>query len=76
MPQQYDIIISEPSNPWMTGAASLFTLDFFKIARTRLNDGGVFLQWLQLYELSPPNIHALIRTFKTAFPLYPDLVRM
>jgi spermidine synthase len=64
----YDLIISEPSNPWMSGAASLFTQDFFRIALARLNEGGVFLQWLQLYELDPANIHALIRTFHSVFP--------
>ncbi|MCA9553774.1 MAG: fused MFS/spermidine synthase [Myxococcales bacterium] len=64
----YDVIISEPSNPWMSGAASLFTQDFFRIAKARLNEGGVFLQWLQLYELDPANIHALIRTFHSVFP--------
>ncbi len=63
----YDVIISEPSNPWMTGAASLFTVDFFHIAKQRLADDGVFLQWLQLYELSPTNIYALIRTFSSVF---------
>jgi spermidine synthase len=64
----YDVIISEPSNPWMSGAASLFTQDFFRIAERRLAPGGIFLQWLQLYELAPENIHALIRTFHSVFP--------
>lgn len=63
----YDVIISEPSNPWMSGAASLFTQDFFRIAKSRLREGGVFLQWLQLYELAPENIHALVRTFHSVF---------
>lgn len=66
--EPFDVIISEPSNPWMSGAASLFTVDFFNIARRRLKDDGIFLQWLQLYELSPENIHALIRTFHSVFP--------
>jgi spermidine synthase len=66
--EEFDVIISEPSNPWMSGAASLFTVDFFQIARRRLKDDGIFLQWLQLYELSPENIHALIRTFRSVFP--------
>lgn len=65
--RQFDVIISEPSNPWMTGAASLFTRDFFTIAKSRLAPDGVFLQWLQLYELGPDNIHALIRTFHASF---------
>ena len=38
----YDVIVSEPSNPWMTGAASLFTREFWQIARARLAEGGVF----------------------------------
>lgn len=63
----YDVIISEPSNPWMTGAASLFTVDFFEIAKSHLREEGVFLQWLQLYELSPENINALLRTFSSVF---------
>ncbi len=65
--REFDVIISEPSNPWMTGAASLFTQDFFTIAKSRLAPDGVFLQWLQLYELGPDNIHALIRTFHASF---------
>jgi spermidine synthase len=63
----YDVIISEPSNPWMTGAASLFTNDFFQVAEHRLAEDGIFLQWLQLYELAPENIHALLRTFSSVF---------
>ena len=65
---EYDVIISEPSNPWMSGASSLFTQDFFQIAKRRLAEDGVFLQWLQLYELSPKNIHAILRTFQSVFP--------
>ena len=64
----FDLIVSEPSNPWMAGAASLFTQDFFRIAARRLADDGVFLQWLQLYELSPESIEALVRTFRSVFP--------
>lgn len=64
----YDVIISEPSNPWMTGASSLFTTDFFNIAKSRLAEDGVFLQWLQLYELSTENVEALFSTFRSVFP--------
>jgi spermidine synthase len=65
---RFDVIVSEPSNPWMSGAASLFTRDFFEIARRRLQSGGVFLQWLQAYELAPRNVEVLLRTFRTVFP--------
>lgn len=66
--EKFDVIISEPSNPWMTGAASLFTEDFFRIIQKRLNPGGVYLQWLQLYELSPRSIQTLYRTVTHVFP--------
>ncbi|MBI4817056.1 MAG: fused MFS/spermidine synthase [Deltaproteobacteria bacterium] len=66
--ESYDVIVSEPSNPWMSGASSLFTQDFFRIAKRRLAKGGLFLQWLQLYELSAQNVETLFRTFKSVFP--------
>lgn len=64
----FDVIISEPSNPWMTGAASLFTREFFQVATRRLNDDGIFLQWLQTYELAPERILSVLKTFQTVFP--------
>lgn len=63
-----DIIVSEPSNPWMTGAASLFTSEFFGIAASRLHNDGVFLQWLQIYELSSQRIASVLKTFQDVFP--------
>jgi spermidine synthase len=64
----YDIIISEPSNPWIPGAASLFTRDFFRIARARLRPDGIFCQWIQLYELWPRDFQAILRGFLEVFP--------
>ncbi|MEW5854596.1 MAG: hypothetical protein AB2A00_37820 [Myxococcota bacterium] len=64
----YDIIISEPSNPWITGASSLFTQDFWRLARSRLGPDGIFLQWVQLYEMAPERIQSLMATFADAFP--------
>lgn len=64
----FDVIISEPSNPWMTGAASLFTLEFFEIAARRLAPDGLFLQWLQAYELAPERIASVLATFHAVFP--------
>jgi len=66
--RQYDVIISEPSNPWMTVASNLFTREFFEIGRKRLRDNGVFAQWLQLYGMSPADLKALARTFHSVFP--------
>ncbi|MCC7537989.1 MAG: hypothetical protein IT379_17315, partial [Deltaproteobacteria bacterium] len=63
----YDIIISEPSNPWITGVSDLFTTDHFNIAKRRLRQGGIFAQWVQLYEMSPENIKTIYRTFASSF---------
>jgi hypothetical protein len=49
-PQRYDIVISEPSNPWVSGVASLFTPEFYRLAQRSLVPGGLFVQWFQLYE--------------------------
>jgi predicted membrane-bound spermidine synthase len=65
--RQYDVIVSEPSNPWITGVSDLFTTDYYRIAKRRLRDGGIFCQWIQLYELSPENIKVLLRTFALHF---------
>ncbi|MBI3449938.1 MAG: fused MFS/spermidine synthase [Acidobacteria bacterium] len=67
-PDRYDVIISEPSNPWMTVASNLFTKEFFEIGRERLKPGGVFAQWLQLYGMQPSDLRALTRTFASVFP--------
>lgn len=64
----YDVIISEPSNPWMTVAANLFTEDFFRMARTRLREGGIFSQWVQNYYLPKEDLRSIIAAFRASFP--------
>lgn len=65
--KHYDAIISEPSNPWLTGVSDLFTRDHFAVAKRKLKPGGVYCQWAQLYELSPDNVKTLYRTFAENF---------
>ncbi len=65
---RYDVIISEPSNPWISGVSALFTQEFFQLARKRLRQGGILCQWIQLYELSPQSIRVLMRTVSSVFP--------
>ena len=65
--KEYDLIISEPSNPWITGVSDLFTTDHFRITKQRLREGGIYCQWVQLYELSPENIKTIYRTFASQF---------
>ena len=67
-PMDYDVIVSEPSNPWMTVASNLFTEEFFQIGRSRLRPGGIFGQWIQTYGLPPPNLKSILAGFHRAFP--------
>jgi spermidine synthase len=67
-PTDYDVIISEPSNPWMTVAANLFTEDFFRIGRLRLRPGGVFGHWIQTYSLPPESLKSILAGFHRVFP--------
>lgn len=67
-PMDYDVIISEPSNPWMTVASNLFTDEFFQIGRSRLRPGGVFGQWIQTYSLTPEDLRSILAGFHRAFP--------
>jgi spermidine synthase len=64
----YDVIISEPSNPWMTVAANLFTEDFFRMAKTRLREGGIFSQWVQNYYLPTEDLRSILAAFHDSFP--------
>ncbi len=65
--KRYDVVISEPSNPWITGVSDLFTTDHFRITKRRLRAGGIYCQWVQLYELSPEHIKTIYRTFAAHF---------
>jgi len=67
-PQKYDVIISEPSNPWVVGVGSVFSKDFYDLAATRLSDGGVMAQWFHIYEMSDEIVFLVLRTFGTVFP--------
>ena len=67
-PETYDIIISEPSNPWIAGVGSLFTSEFYELAASALNPDGIFAQWIQLYELSPDDLRMVFAEFQRQFP--------
>jgi spermidine synthase len=67
-PATYDVIISEPSNPWISGIGNLFTIEFYEAARARLAPDGVICQWIQIYNILPQDLKMVIRTFRTVFP--------
>jgi len=67
-PRKYDVIISEPSNPWMAGVATLFTREFFEAARARLAPDGLLCQWAHTYDISQEDLQSIVRTFASVFP--------
>jgi spermidine synthase len=64
----YDVIVSEPSNPWIAGVASLFTREFFEMARANLTPGGVLCQWAHTYDMSDEDLRSIVATFLSVFP--------
>jgi hypothetical protein len=67
-PKRYDLIMSEPSNPYRAGVAALYTTDFYTSAGQRLNPHGLFLQWLQGYEIEPQTVRTVMATMAAVFP--------
>jgi hypothetical protein len=68
LPSRYDVIFSEPSNPYRAGVASLFTKEYYEAARSRLEAEGVFLQWVQAYEIEAGTLRTLYATLASVFP--------
>jgi spermidine synthase len=65
---RYDIIVSEPSNPWVSGVASLFTEEFYRRLAHSLNDGGVLSQWIHSYEMDAVGLASIINAVAKTFP--------
>jgi spermidine synthase len=66
--RKYDVIISEPSNPWVSGVASLFTREFYAFLADHLNDNGLLVQWMQVYELSDPLLAQMVAALIDVYP--------
>jgi spermidine synthase len=64
---KYDLIISEPSNPWMSGVANLYTKEFFEIVCNSLNQGGLHCQWIHSYSMKSDDFAAILRTMSEVF---------
>ena len=67
-PEHYDLIVCEPSSPYRSGIANLFTREFYLAGRDRLSDGGMFVQWVQAYEIDARTMRTVLATFKSVFP--------
>ncbi|MGI9237798.1 MAG: spermidine synthase, partial [Woeseiaceae bacterium] len=63
----YDIIIAEPSNPWVSGVSSLFSTEFYKTVKRHLEADGLFVQWLQLYEFDDQLAASILKALSSNF---------
>jgi spermidine synthase len=68
--RRYDILVSEPSNPWVSGVSGLFTREFYRRIRGHLNQGGILVQWFQLYEIDASLLASVMRALGEEFPHY------
>jgi len=68
--RRYDLIISEPSNPWVSGVSSLFTREFYRRIRNHLNPDGLLVQWIQLYEIDASLVATVMRALGEEFAHY------
>jgi spermidine synthase len=68
--RRYDLIISEPSNPWVSGVAGLFTREFYRRIRGHLEPGGMLVQWFQLYEIDASLVASVMGALAAEFPHY------
>ncbi|MBI2985988.1 MAG: fused MFS/spermidine synthase [Deltaproteobacteria bacterium] len=66
-PRQYDVVISEPSNPWIAGVGSLYSVEFYQDVRSRLRPDGLLVQWFHSYEMTDETLRLVLRTFAAAF---------
>ncbi|MEK7476090.1 MAG: fused MFS/spermidine synthase [Candidatus Coatesbacteria bacterium] len=65
---KYDVIVSEPSNLWVSGMVNLFTAEFYRSVQEHLNPGGVFFQWIHYYRVAPEDVRGMLATFTSVFP--------
>jgi spermidine synthase len=65
--KKYDLIVSEPSNPWVSGVASLFSVEFFELISKHLSKQGMLVQWFHLYEMSPELIASIVMSIDKCF---------
>ena len=68
--RRFDLIISEPSNPWVSGVSGLFTIEFYQRVRQYLSDDGLFAQWLHLYEINDELVLSVLAALHRTFPAY------
>lgn len=66
--EKYDVVISQPSNPWIIGEASLFTEEWYRLVKEHLDNGGLFVQWVPSYLMDDRDLKIIANTLRTVFP--------
>jgi len=66
--RNYDLILSQPSHPWLAGAGNLFTKEFFEIAAANLNEGGIFAQWVNLFTMDSTTLGSILKAYYEVYP--------
>ncbi len=66
--KKYDVIISEPSKPWISGVSNMFTRETYELAKGRLKEKGLICQWFHYYSMDPEDFKTAVRTFLDVFP--------
>jgi len=67
-PDSYDVVISDPSDIWVAGVGSLYTLEFYRAVRARLRPHGVMTQWVHMHSTAPADLALMVATFHAVFP--------
>lgn len=68
--QRYDLIVSEPSNPWVSGVAGLFSSEFYRKVGEYIDEGGLFVQWVQQYSIDIPSVASIVKAISDNFDDY------
>lgn len=66
--RKYDVIVTEPSNPWMAGVSGVFSLEYYETCLASLKPGGIIAQWVQVYETDDTALRTVLGTFGSVFP--------
>lgn len=67
-PERYDVVISQPSNPWIGGQSSLFSFEWYRMVSAHLEPDGLFVQWLPAYHMAGSDVRVILHTLRTVFP--------
>lgn len=65
---RYNVVVSQPSNPWIKGEANLFTEEWYRLVKAHLEEGGLFVQWVPAYLMADRDLKAIAHTLRTVFP--------